>query len=82
MKKRSQYTHESICDMSKHIKPVSYVQHIPKRKVKAKATRFSMDHRLDDVQRMLNYTSSIVTKLPKNVQPSSVPLPCCIFVAS
>lgn len=70
MKKRSQYTHDAICDTSKHIKPISYTQHLPKRKVKTKATRFSLDHRLDDVQRMLNYTSSLIVKLPKSVQPT------------
>lgn len=70
MKRRCQYTHDAICDTSKHIKPISYVQHLPKRKVKAKATRFSLDHRLEDVQRMLSYTSTLIVKLPKNCQPT------------
>lgn len=70
MKKRLHFAHDTVCDMSRHLKPISYTQHLPKRKMKAKATRFSLDYRLEDVQRMLNYTSPLVVKLPKNVQPS------------
>ena len=51
------------------MKPISHPIHQQRRNYKDKATRFSLDRRLDDVQRMLTYAAAKVVKLPRGVQP-------------
>lgn len=65
VKKRAQYAIEPVCDAIRNIKPISHPQHQVKKKVKEKATRFSSDLRLEDVQKMLQYTSHIVVRGPE-----------------
>jgi hypothetical protein len=65
VRKRAQYAIELVCDAKRDIKPISHPQHHMKKKNKEKATRFSSDLRLEDVQKMLQYTSHIVVRGPE-----------------
>lgn len=64
VKKRLYYVIDQVCDPNRNSKPISHPQHHIRRKNKEKASRFSNDLRLDDVYRMLHYTSPIIIKLP------------------
>ncbi|KAK9894955.1 hypothetical protein P389DRAFT_153773 [Cystobasidium minutum MCA 4210] len=75
VKPRQRYDHDAACDLSKVMKPVSHPMYQQKRVFKDKATRFSLDRRLADVQRMLTYASPQVVKLPPGVQPTEAELP-------
>ena len=66
-KKRTVYNLDAVCDPFKNMKPMSHQSHQLKKKVKDRAARFSQDSRLDDVSKMLNYTSSVTCKLPGDV---------------
>ena len=70
IKRRMQYDLDTICDPLRSAKPISHPQHQIKRKAKDKATRFSQDERLDDVNRMLSYTHTLLTKLPASADSS------------